>query len=356
MDDVEVTVTLPVAARARAKATGKWHQGALTVPLTVRLPVVDARVVDGMVWGKDRFVGDRHDLYALVDRDVDFEEPLGTGEQFHACSNSVTLSGVEGCVVDGLVPEAVRAAVEVDVDSGAMQRFNRLTTGPYSWTQPQEADKTRRHFALAHPEGDLEFDDLDEDAVRSVLESHLVVDADGILLVRTPPPEAVVTRDFEIVPSVSLPRHTKELFRLPLGEDGLDAMGARIHELRSDRTFGFADTIGFPTSPVSQAADGADALGRAPDAKARMWMVHRFGAELTRFPDEARDALTPLRPALEGDDPEEGTTALLELIDLWRPHVKGADASRCAIVQAGLEHLVETFDRRRSISAAFTAF
>lgn len=354
MDTIEVTFELPTRARARAKSTGKWHEGAVTLPLTVRLPVVDAEIATGMVWGKQRFAGDGEALHCLVDTDDDPADPSDPSSQFHPTRAGVTKTGVSGLVVDGTVTDEVRRAVEVVVDPGELGRFNRMAHVGWVSQTVAGAAEVRDKFALKHPMGDLEVTPLDEVAVRPVLEGALGVDRRGALVCRVPPPEAVITRAFEILPSTALPDHTDELFRVPLGPDGLGSMGDRIVELTG--VAGYVPTsISFPTSPVPEAADHDGRLGRRPDAEARMRMVHAFGTGLTKFPDEARDLLTPLRPDLEGDDPEAGTAALRRLFERWCPHVKYPDNTKIAIVLAGLERLDAALDRRRTMDVVYDA-
>ena len=345
MPTVDVEFMLPTRARARAKPSGKWHEGVLLVPFTVALDDVEADVVGGMAWGSDRFGGDGENVYALVPTHKKVDD-LGCRPEYHLEFPVVTA----GVVPSGSLPPAVRDALTVPIGWGAFKRFMNLAHGAIHHKGTGTVPAYEKGLAYKRPEGEVEVDPLDGPALTALLREHLAVDREGRLISRVVRVEAALTTGFRIIPVTGDTGSEDELLRLPLDADGIEAVRVAMGD---DPLPAYA---AFPTGSCPEAADTAGGLGRRPDVEARKSLVRRFGDDLVNFPDHARDAYTPLRLAIEGSNDALGTEALVELLEVWTPYLAPVRRSECDLFLAAARHLEATLAPREDVQAAFNAF
>ena len=348
---VDVEFMVPARARARAKPTGKWHEGVVEVPVTVTLEDVDADVVAGMRWRNQRFAGDGERLFALVKNHTDPDD-LGcvAGRHLGFRRGAYTASGEVGVATEGYVPDPVRRLLEIPIKHDALRRFDALAIGN-AWKGDLMTEVEHRgKLAFRNPEGTLEVVPPDVAAIRAVMSEQLAVDREGRLVARLPSLEAVLTTDFEIVPSVHRTDPKDEILRFPLEPDGTLAVPTFPEVEMRKRT------PDHPVGACPEAVDRRGRLGRLPDAAARRRMVATFGEDLVSFPDDARDAYTPLRPDIEGADDAVGTRALVELLGTWRPHLDADKGVRCDVLLHCVARAEAALEARATRDAVFRSF
>lgn len=323
MPEIDVVLEVPVPASVRAHPKARRHEGVLLAPVTVRMERIDPRPVGK--WGRYEFE---------TDGERPFVRPTPPGHRGGGSGPLLfrvgrTPSGHDAVVPGAIVPTEIAETLSVRVDERNMSRFVGVVRGRTHFVTAYGAGIVASEFATSHPTGVLTVGEPDVDAIRDVAARHLAVDADGRFLCRAPWPGTVVTSSFRVEPSV----------------DGY----------RDDLREGETVLVRGPT-PERFGAGPGRAPGRPPDAGRRARIVHALGSDLVRFPDDALDLYTALRPAIRGADDVEGTDALVRLLGAWRPHMSPEDGGRCDVLLGEVARLRVTLDRRAEVDAVLDAF
>ena len=346
---VAVTFDVPVPARARKAPTGKWRPGYATRPVTCELPEVTTDPDRAISWGDVRFRVADDTLHAFTSHAWEATLP----QQLVAWQRDGVL-GLRGCC-----DPAIQRALSFPLTRAQVTSFQNLVG--------YHQDAGRTADAVAGKGIDLEVDELDVDAVRSLLESRLVVGDGTDLLWRPERPHAVLCtnggRGLHVEPSTKF--DVGNLVAVPF--DRLD--GSRMDDVAVVARVQLTDGVdweslvphmdGHPNDLRDPSAFLVDGPVAPPPTtpEARRWAVESVSRRLAAFSHEAIRTYLDERDDIDGSDPVAGEHALVRVLDAWSTEPIGArHLDTLGALTAFMRARAAVAEARAELDATFDSF